>query len=155
VILKYGSEGYTSLGAYDGDKLILELGAYSVRPDETGKLPPIDENEKINGITVLDSRYKTAEGVHVGITIADAEKKFGKLKEMRSFPHDGEVGEFADQPKYFYFTFGIESDSYSAGIYEEIPDCKENYPPLCSVATKYNPGAYIASISIPNQENQD
>ncbi len=138
-----GSEGYSSLGAYEGEKLILELGAYFVQADENGELPPIDENEKISSIGVIDSRYSTAEGVRVGTTIADAEKYFGKLKSIFFDQHSGEFGEFTNAPGGFTFMLSGKDDSTGAGNYEGTEQLDYGQR-----TTKYNPGSVISSISI-------
>ncbi|MCB1024069.1 MAG: hypothetical protein KDB79_06760, partial [Acidobacteria bacterium] len=148
-----GDEGTTNIGVYEGDKLLLEIGSYGEARDGE-ELPPIDETQKIYGIWIADARYKTADGVHVGTTIADAEKQYGTLKEMFNYPHLGEFGKFARHPEHFGFTFSPKGDRQEgeyqqAGIYEEVPNCPDDaYPPSCRVARKYNPGSYISGISI-------
>jgi hypothetical protein len=143
-----GSEGVVFLGIYDGQTLLMEIGMY-YDGRETDKKPPVDENQKITGITIHDSRYKTVEGVHVGMPIAEGEKKYGKLKEMFNYPHMGEFGKFTNQPNYLNFYFKPKGDKTEAGIYEEVPNCPEDaYPPSCRVAKKYNPNSYISEISV-------
>ena len=148
-----GSEGITFVGVFDGKKHLLDIGEYE-DSQAAEKLPPINNTQKIRGITIIDSRFKTAEGVHVGMLIAEAEKKYGKLKEMFNFPHSGETGEFIKQPKNLGFSFREKGKYQTAGIYEEIPDCKNQYPPACSKATKYNPGSHISAMSISLPEEK-
>ena len=144
-----GGEGSTLVGVFEGKKLLLEIGSYEERT-ANDKLPPIDLTQKINFIGIVDSRFKTEKGVHVGMLIADAEKQYGKLKSMFNYPHGGEMGEFSDQPKLMNFNFMPKKGSdYTAGIYKPIKDCPNpDHPPSCSNATEYNTGAYISAIGI-------
>jgi hypothetical protein len=142
-----GSEGVVFLGIYDGKTLLMEIGMY-YDGRETDQKPPVNENQKITWITIHDPRYKTAEGVYAGMPIAEAEKKYGNLKEMFNFPHEGEIGKFTDQPEYLSFNFRSKGNS-GAGIYEAVPNCPEDaYPPSCRVAKKYNPDSYISLMSV-------
>ena len=148
-----GSEGLTFVGVFDGKKHLMDIGHYE---DSHGaeKLPPINNNQKIEEITIIDSRFKTAEGVHVGMLIAEAEMKYGKLKEMFNYPHGGETGEFIKQPKNLGFSFREKGKYQTAGIYKAIPNCKSQYPPACRKATKYNPGSHISAMSISRPEKK-
>ncbi len=144
----FGSEQSAVISVSRGGKEIFILGANEGEGiDENGKEIPINENAKIDHIEILDSRYKTAEGVHTGMTIADAEKKYGKVKSIYHEPHSGEIGKFTDHPKGIEFIFtGKKSspDDYSlAGVYNANGD---------GTTSKYILGAYIHSISINNFE---
>gem|GEM_PF-296558 len=144
-----GDEGSMLVGVYEGKKLLLTIGDYGDYRDSEDKLPPINEGQKIQIMLIMDSRFKTAKGIHVGLPIAEAEKKYGKLKEMFSYPHEGEFGKFTNQPKYLNFYFKPKGDFNGAGIYEAVPNCPEDaYPPSCRVAKKYNPGSYISEMSV-------
>ena len=132
----------------NGTEMLLLSADEGLEWDGQSDPPPLNEQAKIVYIEILSPVYRTAEGIHVGATLADAEIAYGPLKNMHNIPHLGETGEFANQPKDVRFTFRAKGDFASAGIYEEIPDCKEQYPPLCSVAVRYNPGSYINGIQL-------
>jgi len=147
-----GSEGVSFVGVFDGKKHLMDIGEYE-DSQAAEKLPPINNNQKIRGISIIDSRFKTAEGVHVGMLIADAEKKYGKLKEMFSYPHEGEFGSFTNQPEYLKFYFKPKGDFSGAGIYEAVPNCPEDaYPPSCRIAKKYNPNSYIFEMAVSSPQ---
>jgi hypothetical protein len=142
-----GSEQAVLISISQGNKHILTLGAGEDEGiDENDKETPINENGKIQYIEILDSEYKTAEGVHVGMLLADAEKKYGKVKSIYSDAHVGEMGTFTNQPKGLDFIFtGKKStpDGYSlAGVYGANGD---------GTTSKYILGSYIHSISILQQ----
>ncbi len=145
-----GSEQAALISVSLGNKHILTLGAGAGDEegiDENGNETPINENAKLSYIEILDSGYKTAGGVYVGMLLADAEKKYGKVKSIYLEPHSGEIGEFTNQPKGFNFIFtGKKStpDGYSlAGVYGANGD---------GTTSKYIFGSYIHSISINNFE---
>lgn len=99
-----GGEGVTFIGVFDGEKHLMDIGHYGESIVDS-ELPPIDENQTIGQITILDSRYKTAEGVHVEMTIANAEKQYGKITEMFNLPHLGEsVNSAINQKKLILFS---------------------------------------------------
>jgi hypothetical protein len=76
---------------------------------------PINDKLKIVAITVLDSSYKTADGVHPGMNIASAEKRYGKIKKIERTNHTPEFPTFTNDPKGIGFI--IVSKSGYAGIY--------------------------------------
>ena len=124
-----------------GGKVIMTLTIETY--DEDRNEIPISENAKIIFIKILDSRYRTAKGVHPGPTIVEAEKIYGKLPQMVMTYGTDESGEFSNQPKGLSFEFtGKGKDD--AGNYERWKggDPREQY------TTKYTPKAYILSISI-------
>ena len=97
----------------------------------------IDNAAKIEYIEVFGKMYHTPFGVRPGMTIADAEKKAGKLKEI--FTSEIEAREFA--------TFADEPDGYNirvlgknreAGIYASGSD----------KTSRYSSGAYVFSIGV-------
>ena len=144
-----GDEGSTLIGVYEGDKLLFTIGSYEDDSRGEDELPSINEKQKVEVMLIMDSRFKTAEGIQVGMPIAEVEKKYGKLKEMFNYPHEGEFGKFTNQPEYLRFYFKPKGDFYEAGIYEAVPNCtEENYPPACRIAKKYNPDSYIFEMSI-------
>lgn len=111
--------------------------------DEKGNELPLGDSSKIIMLQVNDSRFQTAEGVRPGMSIAEAEKKFGKLKELSLSYGTIESGTFTAQPKSMSFVFqGIGTEL--AGRYDDSKggDPREKY------TTRYDPAAYISSISV-------
>lgn len=99
-----------------------------------------NDKKKIQYIEIFDSAYQTKNGVHVGMSITDIEKHYGKLKEiMRSEIESREYATFAKQPKELTFRIIGKNDS-SAGIYSN-----EN-----NTTKTYHPDAYLYSIFIGN-----
>lgn len=143
-----GSEGLVSIGVFEGETLLMEIGFYEDSSDG-GELPPINLRQKIERIGIFDPRFRTADGIHVGSKLADVEKSLGKLKEMFNYPHIGEFGTFAGQPRWLSFTFKSANEEEEAGIYEDVPDCAEDaYPPSCRKATKYTSGAVVNTMAV-------
>ncbi len=159
-----------SIGVFEGEKLQLEIGYWGypefekdskgapIYMDPNGKrlepkLPPFDKNQRIIIINIYDPRYKTAEGVHIGMTIADAEKKYGNvLLTQTAISHVWEVGEFPNAPTYLGFAFKASVND-TVGIYGDVPNCGKNLPPECRKTTKYNPGSYISAIWVDSRNN--
>lgn len=138
-----GSEGLTFIGVFDGEKQILEFGEYGER-DEDGNLPPIDENQIIKYIGILDPRFKTAENIGIGTSVEEIEKHYGKLKEIFFDQHVGEIAYFSNAPKGLDFLLiGKDAKYGEAGNYvgAEPQDYGQR-------TKKYNPGAYVSSMSI-------
>jgi hypothetical protein len=140
--------GYRDLGIVfkKGDVEIMYIDAGEGEDPDTGNgYPPIPLNSKIIGIEVLDSQFKTAKGVHPKMQLANAEKIYGKIKQINWDDEVGEFGEFTNQPKGYYFSLKspIAKDtangrSNSAGIYK-----RGDYQ-----AKTYKPQSYIYSIAI-------
>lgn len=109
--------------------------------DEEGRVP-IDEAAKIESIRFSDVRYKTADGVHPGITVREAEKRFGKIKRIRHWGYDGsEHVEFSNAPLSYSITIGPAAGSAegaTGGIYKKDEDS----------TTKYAETAVIESITV-------
>ena len=150
------------IGLFVDEKLRLTIG-YWEEPepqiDSAGvilgyKLPPINENQKITWISINDPRYKTAEGVHLGMKIAEAEKHYGKpILTQTAISHVWEIGKFTNQPKYLSFGFKSNDVYDSVGIYGDTPNCGDEYEPECRKTNKYNPGSYISAMSISTPQN--
>ncbi len=78
---------------------------------------------KIQAIMIHSPKYKTKEGVHVGMLLTDAEKKLGKIKRIyTSEPTFEEYAEFAKMPK--GISFGV-----SGGILKEGERETKHYSP--------------------------
>lgn len=142
-----GDEGYTFIGVFEGKKLLLEVGVYE-DSNASATLPPLDPDQEVRGVTIVDPRFKTADGVGVGMPIAEVEKRFGKLKEMFDYPHVGEFGSFTHNPRWINFTFKPKGEDGRAGIYKPVECGDPSYPPSCRKATEYTTGSYIGSMSI-------
>jgi hypothetical protein len=142
------------MDAGEGVIISVDIGGKSVLwlyTDEGGDdTAPIVETEKIHGITIFDSRYKTSDGVHPGMTVRDTEKRLGKLKKIwKEGLTENELATFSRNPKGFNFWIaprGSDTSEYnSAGIYgEEDPDN----------TTRYKTGAVISMIDIPGRYDQ-
>jgi hypothetical protein len=114
--------------------------------DANGKVN-INESSRIESIEFSDPRYKTADGIHVGITIVDAEKTFGNTTKIDFWGLDGsEHIEFANSPKNYSFTVSAKKGSGNdakAGVYGEDEFTTKSY----------STSAYINSMRISKFEN--
>lgn len=117
-------------------KHVMDLGAWDRSRKCDGNPTTIDERAEIDGITVYDSRYRTAKGVYPGMPLAEAEKIYGKVR-IYDESEEGETAEFADRSQNFYFKVTGRGQN-RAGSYSS-----EN----ASMTSEYTPGAYIVSIS--------
>lgn len=92
----------------------------------------INYTAKIQAIMIHSPKYKTKEGVHVGMLLSDAEKKLGKITRIyTSEPTFEEYAEFTNMPK------GI-SLGVSGGIIKEGERETQHY----------SPDAHIRKISL-------
>lgn len=83
---------------------------------------------KVQAIMIHSPKYKTKEGVHVGMLLVDAEKKLGKIKRIyTSEPTFEEYAEFTNMPK--GFGFGV-----SGGIFKEGERETRRYSPDASIS---------------------
>jgi hypothetical protein len=98
-----------------------------------------DDTQTIRSITVRDSRYRLANGVHPGTKIKDAEGIFGKISMMTLLYTCFEVADFTNQPKdlRFFMSGGDYSDWNGSDPREQFAD-------------KYKSGANIVAIQISN-----
>ena len=143
-----GDEGHAMIGVYEGDKLLMTIGFWeNSQHVEPKDLPPFDEKQKIEWIDIHDSRYRTAEGVHVGMKIADVEKKYGRFRHMNRVSHFGETGTFTEQPEYLLFLFERAEGQDSAGVYDQ-PRVDNEHGNMPERSLKYTPGATIGEIQI-------
>jgi hypothetical protein len=139
----YSEEGVWVELSKDGNELDIRFMT-DQKGVRTGNSPKvrIEESAKIESIQFSDKRYKTADGVHIGMTIKDAEQRFGKIKIITFSEYDAsEDVEFSNAPSSYSFKVSAKEGSpqeAKAGIYDNDED----------TTTKYNDGAYISSFEI-------
>ena len=92
---------------------------------------------KIDFIEVVDERYQTADGVHPGMSVRDAEKALGKLQSIQL--SEIESREFA--------TFKKPLVGIGVRLYGRDGQAG-TYPEGARETTHYNNGAYIYSLSV-------
>lgn len=74
---------------------------------------PANESTNIESIEVVDSRYRTSEGIHCGMKTSEVEKIYGKMRELVVNDYDeSENMTFSDQPENYQFTVEKSGDSY-------------------------------------------
>ncbi len=73
---------------------ILEMILYA---GEDNAESPINEQDKVQAISVFGEKYRTAEGVHPGMPLREVEKKYGKLTGISM--SEIEMREYAEFPK--------------------------------------------------------
>ena len=143
----YGEEA-VSVAIRRGETIVMSLitDQKDKTADDNGVVP-IDETAKIESITFSDPRYRTEDGVHIGMSISDVVQRFGKLKKIDLWEYDGsEHAEFSNSPKTFSFTVTAEKgsrDDSRAGIYGN-----DEY-----TTTKFTEGAVLESITIKKTKN--
>lgn len=125
-------EGLALVAVETKGELQMTLFAGEDDPDK-----PIDPQAKIEYIEVFGKMYHTPFGVHPGMTIAEAEKKAGKLKEI--ITSEIEAREFA--------TFANQPDGYNIRVLGK-DDTAGIYSARSSKATRYSAGAYVFSIGV-------
>lgn len=126
-------EGVALIGVTRGGKTVMTLSANEKNADA-----PINEKAKIDFIEVWDASYKTADGIHPQMTIAEAERILGKVKKIiMSEIEQREYVTFTKKPNLSFRVSG--KDHTEAGIYAEGK----------RESTKTGKGAIIASISVP------
>jgi len=101
---------------------------------EADRDAPIDNKARVHQIWVWSKRYKTAAGVHPGMLVSAAEKRYGKVKEI--IISEIESREFA--------TFANHPD----GLYIRLDSGDGDFPAGSSTTMKYKPTARIFSINV-------
>ena len=98
---------------------------------------------RIVEIAVMDKSFKTSKGVSVGMLLSAAEKKYGKITEIRIEEGGGgaEVATFTNQPKGIKFILSVEEKVKRAGRYANDSE----------TTTEYAIGAKIYSIIVYDQ----
>ena len=125
-------EGIALIAVKSGEEIIMTI--FAGEEDRDAK---INETAKVEYIMVWDKSYRTAAGVHPGMKIADAEKIYGKVKEIvRSEIESREYVTFSNHPA------GIEmrilGNDDMAGVYAQGS----------SRTDKYSADAYIFTIDV-------
>ncbi len=127
-------EGVALILIKQGNKEMMTL--YAGEADPTQK---IKESARIKNIQAWASCYKTREGVHVGMSLKEVEKHYGKLKFIQQSEIESrEYATFLHQPKGITFRVSGKNDS-TAG----------HYTNNSNKAFSYSKEAYIMGISIP------
>lgn len=125
-------EGIALIAVKSGEEIVMTIFA-----GEEDRDARIDEKAKVEYIMVWDKSYRTAAGVHPGMTVAEAEKIYGKVKQIiRSEIESREYVTFTNHPA------GIEMRIFGkddmAGVYAQGT----------SRTNKYSADAYIFTIDI-------
>jgi hypothetical protein len=97
---------------------------------------PIDFQARIEMIEVWDRRFKTAEGAHVGMRVADAERRLGKIKEIILTPIESRE----------FIIFSKPTPNISYRFYGGI------YPPRSSITKEFDPNARLWSIQVETDQ---
>jgi hypothetical protein len=80
---------------------------------------------------VFGETYRTAEGIHVGMPLSEAEKQYGKITDMSEM-ESREYAHFANPPAGLSFRVGLP-DIGIAGIYPEGKRETKDYAPTAIV----------------------
>lgn len=104
----------------------------------------------VAGIEVVDPSYRTAKGAHVGTSLTDLVRMYGKLTSIEYFDGagngpEGEFATFARQPKGISFQVAVRAKGKMAGVYPKglAGADLEGHP-----TKKYNRGVYLKMISV-------
>ncbi len=106
----------------------------TIYADEEDRDAPIDNNARVEQIWVWNKTYMTAAGVHPGMLVSAAERRYGKVEEIvRSEIESREFAIFANHP---------------AGLVLRLNSGDGDFPARSSTTTKYKSNASILSINI-------
>ncbi|MBX3296090.1 MAG: hypothetical protein KF762_10305 [Acidobacteria bacterium] len=125
-------EGIALIAVKSGEEIVMTIFA-----GEEDRDARIDEKAKVEYIMVWDKSYRTAAGVHPGMTVAEAEKIYGKVKQI--------IRSEIESREYVTFT------NHPAGIEMRIlgkDDMAGVYAQGTSRTNKYSADAYIFTIDI-------
>lgn len=129
-------EGIALIAVKEGKVEVMTL--YAGEGDRAAR---VNNNARIEQIWVWDRSYKTANGVHPGMLLRVAEKRYGKVRKIEmSEIESREFAEFASHPK--GIDFRLQGKNDQAGV----------YPSGSSTATAYTPGAYIDSVQVTGRD---
>jgi hypothetical protein len=94
---------------------------------------PINEQAKVQAVSVFGKEYRTTEGVHPGMPLTEVEKKYGKLTEIvMSEIEQREYAEFSKKPASLLLKVGLPEIGV-AGKYAEGKRKTKTYDPLAVV----------------------
>lgn len=125
-------EGIALVEISQGEVPLMSLFAGEEDPNAA-----INEEAVVQFIEVSNAGFTTVEGIHPGSPLADAESKYGKVREvMLSEIESREFADFERQPS--GLTFRVINDSDTAGIYAEGE----------RTTTRHRPGSTIHTISV-------
>lgn len=125
-------EGIALIAVKSGEEIVMTL--FAGEEDRDAK---INEAAKVEYIMVWDKSFRTAAGVHPEMRIADAEKIYGKVKQIiRSEIESREYVTFTNQPAGIEIRILGKDDM--AGVYVQG----------ASRTDKYSADAYIFTIDI-------
>ncbi len=106
--LRVEGEGMEIVDVQQNQKTLMY---FYLEPTEEGD--PADESTNIETIEVIDSRYRTSEGIHCGMKTSEVEKIYGKMLELVVNDYDeSENMTFSDQPENYEFTVEKSGNSY-------------------------------------------
>ncbi|MBK9164050.1 MAG: hypothetical protein IPM21_09065 [Acidobacteria bacterium] len=129
-------EGIALIAVKRGDEIVMTL--FAGEEDRDAK---ITETAKVEYIMVWDKNYRTAAGVHPEMRIADAEKIYGKVKQIiRSEIESREYVTFTNHPAGIEMRILGKDDM--AGVYAQGTWRTD----------KYSADAYIFTIDIDGSE---
>ncbi len=110
------SDGVPALTVKDGSRSVMAITGDDITKDSSVDKWKINENAKIDYIQVYDKSFRTAAGVKPGMLISEAEKKYGKVKEITiSEIEQQEYATFARGPK--GISFRVSGNGSYAGTY--------------------------------------
>jgi len=143
-------KGFTLERASDGDGAALiavvrgKNSPMSLYAGEDDASAPIHEKAVIEFIEVTDRDYATKAGVHPGMSLKEAARIYGKVKEIEMSEIEArEYATFSREPA--GLTFRVRAASGVAGLY---PPEKAGDPSASRHASKYAPDARIYSIGV-------
>ena len=129
-------EGVALIAVMKGKTNVMTLYA-----GEDNRDARINERARIEQIWVWDRSYKTKAGVHPGMLLSSAEKRYGKIEEiLMSEIESREFAEFRNHPN--GIDFRLQGKDGDAGV----------YPPRSDRAAIYNRGAYIFSVNVTGRK---
>jgi hypothetical protein len=148
--------GVTLRASQDGDgaallELIRDGVNTSLRPPEmdlyTDAETDINESSKIVLIRIFDTRCSTREGVHPGMRVGEAAKRFGRLKRILLTEIESrEYAEFERMPDWLEIQVGDEQ----VGIYAPGKRCTTNFSPSARINSLW---VQHAVIRLPNDDS--
>jgi len=125
-------EGVALIAVKRGPTAVMTL--YAGEEDASA---PLNENARIRQIWVWDRSFRTASGVHPGMSLAEAEKRYGKISEIaRSEMESREFATFSNHPD--GIAFRLSGVGTTAGVYSQGS----------RTTTKYDSRARISSINV-------